>query len=253
MLVIDESARGIFRSRIVWFADEPVDMEGFACLTFRQCAKKVEKPGFIRSEFTTLTLDLTKDLEVLWEGFNAKSCRYKINRAIREGVIIERSNDLELFRAMNINFAQKKGIDNGDFDVEKIGPVSQLFLASYKEQVLGGQLYLADKNKMRLLFGASKRFGQDKELERSIGFSNRLLVWEAIKWGKEAGLKEYDFGGYYTGSKPDTEKENINNFKKSFSGELVTHYNYYKEYSRLFSLSGRLLNIQRSFLGSAQG
>lgn len=250
MLVIDEPVLGIFRSRVVWFAEEPVDMDGFACLTFRQCAKKVEKSGFMRSEFTTLTLNLCKELEELWEGLNAKSCRYKINRAIREGVIIERNNDVELFRRLNIEFAQQKGIGGGNFDTAKISPVSQLFLAKYQEKIIGGQLYLFDKNKIRLLFSASKRFGQDKELERNIGFANRLLVWEAIKWGKEFGLKEFDFGGYYTGSQPDTEKENINNFKKSFNGELVTHYNYYKEYSKLYSMSGHLLRTLRSLVRS---
>lgn len=246
MLEIDERSLGIFRSRTIWFAEGPVDMDGYACLTFRQCAKKVEKPGFIRSEFTTLTLDLSKGLEQLWEGLNAKSCRYKIGRAIREGVTIERSNDLELFRTLNNEFSIKKGIGDVNFDTAKLAPVSQLFLAKYQEKVIGGQLYLVDANKMRLLYGASRRFDQDKELERTIGFANRLLIWEAIKWGKESALKEFDFGGYYTGSQPDIEKENINNFKKSFNGELATHYNYHKEYSKLYSMSGRLLRTLRS-------
>jgi lipid II:glycine glycyltransferase (peptidoglycan interpeptide bridge formation enzyme) len=246
MLAMDGTVRGVFRTRVVWFAEQPVDMSGFACLTFRQCARKVENPGFIRSEFTTLVLDLSKNQEELWEGFNAKSCRYKINRATRDGVIVEKSNDLELFRALNIEFAQNKNTGDGDFDIAAIGPFSQLFLAKYQEKVIGGQLYLFDRHKMRLLFAASNRFGQDKELERTIGFANRLLVWEAIKWGKAQALKEFDFGGYYTGAHPDTEKENINNFKKSFNGELVTHYNYYKEYSKLYGLTGRLLRIPHS-------
>jgi hypothetical protein len=33
----------------------------------------------------------------------------------------------------------------------------------------------------------------------------------------------FEIGGYYTGEKSDPQKERINQFQKSFGGELITH------------------------------
>ena len=123
-----------------------------------------------------------------------------------------------------------------------------LFTAEFNGEILLGRFYLEDKNNIRALFSASKRFKVDKEKARLIANANKLLTWNAIKYAKEKGIKEYDLGGYYTGEKKDIQKENINIFKNSFGGKLVTHYIYEKDYSKLFTFTKKIYNIKKSVI-----
>ena len=91
-----------------------------------------------------------------------------------------------------------------------------LFIAKHQGECIGGQLYIEDKDTIRWLIGASKRLNVSKEEATLIGNANRLMIWEAIKYAKSRNIKEFDFGGYYTGIQPDKQKEDINKFKKSF-------------------------------------
>jgi hypothetical protein len=70
-----------------------------------------------------------------------------------------------------------------------------------------------------------------------IGAANRLKIWEAIQYAKNAGIGKFDMGGYYTGKKADPQKEGINIFKKSFGGDIVTNYIYEKDYSMAYTLA----------------
>lgn len=249
MIELRNNKVGIIRERIIWFADEPYDVSGATSVIFRQCKNKLDVPGFEHTEFTTLVINLTSDLDSIWSRLSAKRCRYPINRALRENISIPPSDDLKGFRKMHVRFAKQKGFGSGNFDVNKIRPHSKLFLAVHDNEVLSGHLYLVDENKMRLLFAASNRFQRPKAMEKLIGYASRLLIWEAIKWGKNNSLREFDFGGYYVGSKPDRALENINQFKKSFGGEITTHYNYFKEYPSLHTLIRSFRNAIRTKLG----
>jgi hypothetical protein len=51
-------------------------------------------------------------------------------------------------------------------------------------------------------------------------------------------------GGYYSGSNADDPRHGINDFKKSFGGQVRTHYNYRRDYSLLFRMARR---VQESF------
>ena len=50
-------------------------------------------------------------------------------------------------------------------------------------------------------------------MQSLIGAANRLKIWEAIRYAKNAGIGKFDMGGYYTGKKADPQKEGINIFK----------------------------------------
>jgi len=249
MIILHKNRLGIIRERIIWFADEPLDVSDATSVIYRQCRNKLDAPGFERREFTTIFIDLATDLDTIRDRFSPKSCRYKINRASREEISVIPSDDMHGFRRMNIAFTKHKGFGSGDFNVDEIRPHSKLFLAFHDNKVLSGHLYLVDENKMRLLFGASQRFTHSDGIEKKVGFANRLLVWEAIKWGKRTGLREFDFGGYYTGNKSNHELENINRFKKGFGGEITTHYDYFKEYPSLHTLVRNFRNAIRAKLG----
>ena len=82
----------------------------------------------------------------------------------------------------------------------------------------------------------------DKEKAKLIGYANRLIHWEAIKYAKEKGIKEYDLGGIFSDEEveKDKVKMGIRSFKLSFGGESVTRYQYQKIYSKGFKILYRL-------------
>jgi lipid II:glycine glycyltransferase (peptidoglycan interpeptide bridge formation enzyme) len=88
----------------------------------------------------------------------------------------------------------------------------------------------------------------DKEKARLISNANKLTVWNAIKYAKEKGIKEFDMGGYYTGEKKDIQKENINIFKKSFGGKSATHYICKKDYSKLFKFTKKIYDMKENVM-----
>jgi hypothetical protein len=73
---------------------------------------------------------------------------------------------------------------------------------------------------MRLF--TSERISKDDE--KIVSYSNRLLHFAEMQWGKTRGFKTYDFGGIYLGHE-DSKKASITKFKKSFGGVIVKYYN----------------------------
>jgi lipid II:glycine glycyltransferase (peptidoglycan interpeptide bridge formation enzyme) len=179
---------------------------------------------------------------------NKSSCRYAINRAKRDGVKIKINQNYEDFNTINISFRENKKLLGSLQNLSFLKKYGILFVSEYNGEIIGGQFYIKNENYMRWLIGASKRLEVDEEKATLIGNANRLMVWQAINYAKEKGIKEFDMGGYYTGKKKDSQKERINNFKRSFGGELVIHYNYEKYYSRVCELAFKVYNLSHKFL-----
>jgi len=65
---------------------------------------------------------------------------------------------------------------------------------------------LEDQSNINYWIGASKRLDVDKEKAKLIGYANRLIYWEAIKYAKEKGIKEYDLGGIFSDEEVEKDK-----------------------------------------------
>ena len=165
-----------------------------------------------------------------------KTCRNEIKRAKKEGVVIKVNQDYDTFFTINSEFRKLKGLPAYNVDVEYMKKNGILFCSEFQGKIIGGQLYLSDGKNIRWLLSASRRLEENSNIGRISGNANRLMVWEAIKYAKDGGMNIFDVGGYYTGKKPEPQKEGINMFKNSFGGKLVTHYIYQKDYSKIFSL-----------------
>jgi len=205
--------------------------------------------GFTCEEFTTLVIDLTQDLEKIWQNMSRTSCRQTIKEAEKIGVKINLNQNYEEFFEINQLFRKKKGLDTYSESVEFMKKYGTLFTAEFDGEILLGHFYLEDKNNIRALFSGSKRFNVDKKKVRLIANANKLSIWNTIKYAKDKGIQEYDMGGYYTGEKKDVQKENINIFKKGFGGNLVTHYVYEKDYSKLFTLTKKIFGLKQNIIG----
>lgn len=235
--------KSIFKIKEFWFSEYPFDVNGCHMVTFMDCKNNVEADGFEIEEFTTLVIDLTRDLDEIWENMNS-SCRYKINRVKRDGIKIKINDNYEEFYALNRSFRKNKRLPEDNMEIDLMKKCGSLFVAEYKGEIIAGQFYLQDGNNIRLLLGASKRLEVDKERTALIGRANRLITWEAINYAKSKGVKEFDMGGYHTGKTKDEQREKINFFKESFGGKLVTHYIYHKYYSKTFKYTRRLYQLR---------
>jgi hypothetical protein len=244
MALIFDSKKLFFIRREIWFADFPINIKGVHSVAFMACKTKTNSNGFRCVPFTTLVIDLTQDLDSIWHCFDRKSCRYMINRAMKEGGIQVKLNaDWDEFYMLEKNFRLKKGLPIGSPIPDEIkGHGATLFTAYLNGELVAGQLYLEDREHIRWLRAASSRLEVDRRKAVLIGCANRLLVWEAIKYAKEKGIKEFDMGGYYMGP-PNEELERVNDFKKSFGGAIVTKYNCFRDYSTLYRLAKKMHQI----------
>jgi len=253
MLEIDRTAFS-FKLKDIWWSIGPYDIEGYDRISFHSCEKSVNLPGFKRREFSTLIIDLNEPLETIWKKMDKSSCRYAINRSVKDGVKISKNTRYDEFLDMEQSFRRMKGLQMDVLGFDILKRYGTLFIAEYDGELLGGQFYLNDKIHMRWLLGSSRRLEVNKEKATLIGNANRLLMWEAIKYAWEMDIKEFDFGGYYTGSDPLDPRTAINFFKKSFGGTLKLKYLYRKESvvfkmgMKIYSLKSHSVKIQTSII-----
>lgn len=134
----------------------------------------------------------------------------------------------------------------GFTNLERIKKHATLFVAELNGEIISGHGYLQDKDNVRSWVIGSKRFEGSKEYVTMVANASKLIIWEAIKYAKEKGIKEFDMGGYYTGKVKDEQKERVNIFKQSFGGKLTTHYIYQKDYSKFYKLARRAYQLKQN-------
>ncbi|MCJ7571144.1 MAG: GNAT family N-acetyltransferase [Candidatus Thermoplasmatota archaeon] len=250
MLVIDKKIF-MFNIKEVHFSKNPFDIEGCDFLIFPYCKNKVEAKGFVRYEKLTSIIDLTQDLDTIWQKFHHNTKR-GIKQANEQGVKISINYGYEQFYKIYKKFLIKKDF-NSIFKIFRTGIITlnkiknrTLFVAEYNGEILGGRRVLEDDSTLELWIGASKRLEDEKEKSKLIGSANRLMLWEAIKYAKERGIKEFDFGGLFPEDKAENDpiKKGINSFKLSFGGDIVHGYTYEKSYSKALKVAYYLYNLK---------
>lgn len=229
-----------FKHKDIWFSDGPFDVEGYQGVAFYACKDKLDAPGFARRDFITPVIDLTPDLERIWKNIDRWSCRKKINKAYNNGIKVRFNECYDEFHQIDIDFRKNKSLPDSRIDIEYMKKYGTLLVAELDGRIVSGQLFLEDRDHIRGLIAASMRFGADAHGNNLVGYGNRLIVWEAIKYAKAKGIKQYDMGGYYTGTEKLEELEGINAYKMTFGPQLVTKYNYLKYYSRIFDVARRI-------------
>lgn len=253
MHVIDKKML-MFNIKEVHFSEYPFDIEGCDFVTFPFCKNKVEAKGFFCYKKFTSIIDLTKNLDTIWQKFHTNA-RRGIKRAERDGVKIRINYGYDQFFHIYKNFLEKKGLKSF-FEIFGVGTIpldvmkknGTIFVADYNGEILGGIIFLHDISYIEGWVGATKRLESNKkETNELIGCANRLIFWEAIKYGNEKGMKEFDFGGLFPENKAEKDpiQKGINSFKLSFGGEVVPGYSYEKVYSNSFKLAYYLNNLKR--------
>ena len=244
MLTI-EAKNFFLKKKYIWFSESPFDVPDCDAMFFYACKNNVDLPGFEKREAPTMVIDLEQDLETIWSNMGKKSCRYFIKRADREEIEIKTSGHYDEFIRLYSKFVVQKGFYSWPMKIDTLRKYGTLFTAFHHGAIMAGIILVEDLSNIRWLLGGSKRLEVDKEKTVMVSCANRLLIWEAIKYAKKKGLKEFDFGGYYTGNDKKDPRYTIAHFKKQFGGSLVTHYKYIKYYSRIYLLAKKVVKIIR--------
>jgi lipid II:glycine glycyltransferase (peptidoglycan interpeptide bridge formation enzyme) len=173
--------------------------------------------------FATLKLDITRDEDTMFAGLN-KATRREIRRAERAGMTVRaasRRKDFEDF--FEIYSARAKTKELKSLPQSRFYNLADrllsttdrgaLFLAELGGTLLGGAVILRAGTVAHYVYGAAA-----VERDANLPISH-LPIWHAIRWAKEIGCAQFDFGG--GGDGPRTVSS-VNRFKQGFGGTSLT-------------------------------
>jgi lipid II:glycine glycyltransferase (peptidoglycan interpeptide bridge formation enzyme) len=241
---------GLARLADIYLSDGPVEVKGCSAATFYWCPNLLDVEGFEREEAPTAVIDLTKDIDIIWDNID-RTGRKKINQAEKEGIKVSVSDRFDDFWELNLSFIRRKGygfrMGVGLPPLEQLRSKGTLLIAEHDGQILSGHVHLEDEVRMIGLVSASRRLEGDPEMAKLVGKANRLIYWHKIKRGKEKGLRELDFAGIV----PDKDLAanpslaSLNEFKLSLGAVKVMRYNYRRRYSRVYDTAYRTMRWWR--------
>ena len=195
----------------------------------------------------TVELNLEQDTQHIFANFSS-DIRKKIRKAESEGTVCYFHNRIDEFVSFFNDFAKKKKISTtSKVKLQEMGEYVQMSFAENNGQILAAYSYLVD-NEMKIvrsLHSATARLNENSD-KSLVSRAHKLLVVKDILHFKEKGFKVFDFGGYVEHTK-DESLQNINSFKLSFGGKVISCVNYYsypywilRKISKLLGLSGKL-------------
>jgi len=199
------------------------------------------------ADTATLVIDLRRDLNAILAGMSMTK-RQNIRRGIRRGVRVRigENEDVETFRKLMWELVARRKI--------RPGPPQRDFFDNL-QRILGPQgnvrFHIAEVDGEPVSAACSLLFGERLCLWR-IGWSgkyadfepNDVLHWEIMKWAKENGYSEFDFGNIrrthakalLQGGKIADSYSGVTNFKISFGGQLrLLPELYYSSFHPVFS------------------
>ncbi len=179
------------------------------------------KPLF--TKFTSI-IDLDASEEELFQGLKPKT-RYNIRLAQKHGVTVSEDNSDEAFEEylkLLFETTRRQGFyaHNGDYhrlqwQILKPAGISHLLTATYHGQTLAAFLLFVFNERLYYPYGASTR--EHREL-----MAPTLLMWEAIRFGKSQGCRQFDlWGDLEPNPAPSHPYFGFHRFKEGFSPRIV--------------------------------
>lgn len=182
----------------------------------------------IQPNFSTITLDISDDLDVVMARLNQKG-RHAIRRAERDGVTTKLVDTTD--ENCRIMYDLLKETAAGSFSIRTFdyyktfwqrysdAGLGQLFFAYVGKQIVAGAFGIAFGEKSTYKDGASIR-------ERTVYGASHLLQWRMIEWMKSKGVRIHDFCGAPPSDQiknPDHPHYGIGRFKTSFNKEVTDY------------------------------
>lgn len=176
----------------------------------------------------TLIIDLLGDEQELLSRMKQKT-RYNVRLALKRGVIVRPSSEIELFYRMMQETGERErfGVHTLDYYQNAYNLFHprgecELLLAEYEQLPLAALMVFAHGRRAWYFYGASAAAYREY-------MPTYLLQWEAMRWARAQGCTEYDLWGV-----PDTDEETLEaqftgrsdglwgvyRFKRGFGGQL---------------------------------
>ncbi len=214
-----------------WFENKSIAIRSaFLIYNYRYSFVESKNPLFIKDQKYTIINNLQNDLDDIFSSFKkiSRSCINKINKVENITYKIDSITD-EDFLVFYNNFANKKNLKAmDDYKSSKYND-HILYLSGYIDNELCNiHVYIFDNEKkiVRFLYSISSIYNIDDTKKRNlVGCINRYLYWKAICFFHKKNYLFMDMGGY-ANDKSNKQTEGIDQYKKSFSGEIVKIYNY---------------------------
>jgi len=203
----------------------------------------IKTPNSLRVAFSdTLSINLNQEIEQIKSKFKP-NLKNQINQAEKIPFEIVFNNDISTFIDFYNSFAGKKHIYQMNDQIKNSIPKNR-FLVGFSKlngEILSANLYIYDIDLgiARWFLGSSSRLNSDVD-KKTIGISNKFLLFKSLIHFKSLNLQKFDFGGYAENTK-NKSLIGINDFKASFGGEKEKCISYH---SLLYSF---LLKISRKF------
>lgn len=198
-----------------WLARSPHWRDVLGFVAYYNCRTDRRHPCFLRFPKRALEVDLRIGADAILNGCD-ESSRYKIRRAMRDGITTEIEPDHEAFARYYDAFATSKGIGHMVKDYwRRYGPAATITKAVYEGETLAMHAYFVDADVKRatLLYSCSLyRDVENSQLRNLMGRANRFLYWDDMRRFAEEGADWYDFG-YFSST---AWIEQVNEFKKGF-------------------------------------
>lgn len=165
-------------------------------------------------------LDITKDEDILMKEMR-KTTRHAINRAIKDGITIEKSENIEdidkfnkiyqatvnrqHFTPFSLDYLKK------EFKTFKENNEASIFFAKYQDEIVSAAIIIYQKSEAFYHHGAS-----NQKLPKVT--PSQLLQWEIIRDAKSRGCNFYNFWGISPENKKNHPWYGLSLFKKGFGG-----------------------------------
>lgn len=212
-----------------WYATGPIKEKGIVIYHYSLAPfGKNSRPS------NTLLSDLRLSEEEIVDQYS-KSCKYKVNRAPREGVTVELYNGNEVtdeiidqFLVFYAEFYHSKGY--GDIGKEHLmdemkrlrdGKALSIHVAFIGKEPAVYHTHILADGYARLYHSASLFRVIEGVNPNVVGMANRYLHKVDMLTFKEMGIATYDWGGAGRGE----DVIRITEFKESFGGKVATFYN----------------------------
>lgn len=182
--------------------------------------------GMKRVAFPTMIVSLKKpDFLQRW----SKSARYKINRAEKEGLAVDRGAFLldDILKLFSLTAASKRlsGYTPDHFsDISSHISCSAVY---FDGVMLCGHIWLIDKDEKRAILYVSASNRHDENSDTSLtGRAHYFLLWQDGLFFRQEGIETIDLMGYDPASK-DPQMQGINQWKAATHGRQEVLYHYY--------------------------
>lgn len=176
---------------------------------------------FRRRSFYTPVIDLTRSEEDLWQGLEAKSCRYEVRKGQKLDCAIVRNEECEAARLLlnqsigRLRYRPEIGPD----EWKDLLPGHDVFLCKWQGiPVVIHLMFRAPPLRARLLLSGSVD-RHDERFHAILGPCNRLLHWHELQYYKAQGYRVYDFGGCHI--EKDSPQYPLTQFKVSFGAKVA--------------------------------